>query len=184
MCKMSKNQKFWPLEGNISPVNHLCLRVTCFSNHQSHLVRCNKKNISLRAYLNVQWFGSWGLIWGLRSLIWGLRPDLGLRGLIWSLRSLIWGLGGLIWGVRGLIWGVRGLIWGLRGLIWGLKGLIWDLKELIWGGGGDENDETPDRKNCPVWNHRSSAPLWPLPKKDDFEPEKAVLGPTGLIQGL
>ena len=53
MCKMSKNQKFWPLEGNISPVNHLCLRVTCSSNHQSHLVRCNKKNTSLKAYNNV-----------------------------------------------------------------------------------------------------------------------------------
>ena len=26
-----------------------------------------------------------------------------------------------------------------------------------------------------VWNHRSSTPPWPLSKKGDFEPEKAVL---------
>ena len=37
--------------------------------------------------------------------------------------------------------------------------------------------EREARKNCPVWNHRSSAPPWPLPKKGDFEPEKAVLRP-------
>ena len=32
----------------------------------------------------------------------------------------------------------------------------------LWGG---EDMEKPDRKNCPVWNHRSSAPPGPLPKK-------------------
>ena len=28
-----------------------------------------------------------------------------------------------------------------------------------------------------MWNDWSSAPPWPLPKKGDFEPEKAVLRP-------
>ena len=32
--------------------------------------------------------------------------------------------------------------------------------ERLWG--GDKN-ETPDRKNCPVWEHRSSVPPRPLP---------------------
>ena len=52
--KMSKNPNFWHLEGNTSPVNHLCFRVHMFFNHQSHLAQCIKKNISLQAYINAK----------------------------------------------------------------------------------------------------------------------------------
>ena len=54
MCKRSKNRNFWHLEGNTSPVNYLRFIVHMFFNRQSHLVQCNKKNISLKAYINAQ----------------------------------------------------------------------------------------------------------------------------------
>ena len=33
----------------------------------------------------------------------------------------------------------------------------------LWGGGDVRKTETGE--NCPMWNHRSLAPLGPLPKK-------------------
>ena len=34
----------------------------------------------------------------------------------------------------------------------------------LWGGGDVRKTETGE--NCPMWNHRSSAPPGPLPKKE------------------
>ena len=77
-------------------------------------------------------------------------PYLGLRGLIWGLKSLTWGLRPDL--------DLRGLIWGLKGLIWGLRGLVQGLEEGGW--------KTETREICPMWNHRSSIPPGPLPKRD------------------
>ena len=73
------------------------------------------------------------------------------------------GLGDLIWGFRGMIWGLRGLIWSVRCLIYGVKGFIGAMG-LIRSEGGGRKTETGE--NRPVWNHRSSAPPGPLPKKE------------------
>ena len=87
-----------------------------------------------------------------------------LKGLFWGLRGLIWGLESLILGLRALILGLRGLIRDQRGLIWAYIGLILGLRSLVGGfGEGDGQKETGE--NCHMWNHRSSAPPGPLPKR-------------------
>ena len=42
--------------------------------------------------------------------------------------------------------------------------------------GGGEIDETPDQKNCPVWNHRSSTPPGPLPKRGPTDRRTNIAG--------
>ena len=42
----------------------------------------------------------------------------------------------------------------------------------LWEGG----DGTETGKNCPMWDHRSSAPPGPLPKKEDKQGERRRRG--------
>ena len=37
----------------------------------------------------------------------------------------------------------------------------------LGGGGGRTDGRTETGENCPMWNHRSSAPPGPLPKKEN-----------------
>ena len=46
-----------------------------------------------------------------------------------------------------------------------------DLRPRMAPGGGTQNGET-EKQNCPMWNHRSSAPLGPLPKKRQRQRER------------